>query len=106
VQRISGRLILSCNLTVALIIAPMLKLWAIVYNSEASTLLVILLHLTKNQWTMFALFNKSTSTRIYPIYNKRSLLFVNKKLVNTSSYNISILSLIKFKPLIRFLICH
>jgi len=39
---------LSYNLIVALIIAPMLKLWAIVYNSEASTLLVILLHLTKD----------------------------------------------------------
>ena len=48
-------------------------------------LLVILLHLTKNQWTIFALFNKSASTKIYPIYNKRSLLFANKELVNISS---------------------
>jgi len=40
---------LSCNLTVALIIAPMLKLWAMAYNSEASMLLVTLLHLTKDQ---------------------------------------------------------
>jgi len=32
----------------ALIIAPMLKPWAIAYNLEASTLLVILLHLTKD----------------------------------------------------------
>ena len=55
---------------------------------------------------MFALFNESASTRIYPIYNKRSLLFANKELVNISSYNISILSLTKFKPLIKFLICH
>jgi hypothetical protein len=39
---------LSCSLTVALIAALMLKLWAIVYNLEASTLLVILLHLTKD----------------------------------------------------------
>jgi len=55
---------------------------------------------------MFALFNKSASTRIYPIYNKRSLLFVNEELVNISSCNVSILSLTKFKPLIRFLICY
>jgi len=32
----------------ALIAAPMLKPWAIAYNSEASTLLVILLHLTED----------------------------------------------------------
>ena len=44
----SGRLILSYNLTVALIITPILKLWAIAYNLKASTLLVILLHLTKD----------------------------------------------------------
>jgi len=69
-------------------------------------LLVILLHLTKDQWTMFTLFNKSASTRIYPICNKRSLLFINKELVNISSYNVSMLSLTKFKPLIRFLICY
>jgi hypothetical protein len=49
VQRISGRLILNYNLTVALIAAPILKPWAIAYNSEANTLLVILLHLTKDQ---------------------------------------------------------
>jgi hypothetical protein len=34
---------------------------------------------------MFILFNKSVSTKIYPIYNKRSLLFINKELVNISS---------------------
>jgi len=97
---------LSCNSTIALIAAPMSKLWAIAYNLEASTLLVILLHLTKDQWTIFALFNESASTRMYPIYNKRSLLFANTELVNISSYNISISSLTKFKPLIRFLIYH
>jgi len=52
----------------ALIIAPILKPWAIAYSLEASTLLVILLHLTKDQWTIFALFNESASTKIYPIY--------------------------------------
>jgi len=55
---------------------------------------------------MFALFNKSASTRIYPIYNKKSLLFINKELVNTSSYNIYMSSLTKFKPLIKFLIYY
>jgi hypothetical protein len=69
----------------ALIAAPISKPWAIAYNLEASTLLVILLHLTKDQWTMFALFNESTSTKIYLICNKRSLLFANKELVNTSN---------------------
>jgi hypothetical protein len=44
---------------------------------------------------IFILFNKSTSTKIYPIYNKRSLLFENKEL-----------NLIKLKPLIKFLICY
>jgi len=55
---------------------------------------------------MFALFNESASTRMYLICNKRSLLFVNKESVNISSCNVSMLSLTKFKPLIRFLICH
>jgi hypothetical protein len=72
----SNRLVLSCNLTIALITALMLKLWAMAYNLEASMLLVILLHLTEDQWTMFALFNESANTRIYPICDKRSLLFV------------------------------
>ena len=63
----------------------MLKLWAIVYNLEASMLLVTLLHLTKDQQIIFTLFNKSASTKIYPICDKRSLLFVNKELVNISS---------------------
>ena len=63
----------------------MLKLQAIVYNLEANTLLGTLLYLTKNQQTIFALFNKFTSTKIYPICDKKSLLFVNKKLANTSS---------------------
>jgi len=55
---------------------------------------------------MFALFCKSASTRIYLIYNRRSLLFINKELVNISSYNVFVLSLTKYKPLIKFLICH
>ena len=85
VQRISSRLILNYNSTVALIIALILKLQAIVYNLKASTLLVILLYLTKDQWIIFTLFNKSASTKIYLIRNKKSLLFINKELVNISS---------------------
>ena len=69
----------------ALITVLILKLWAIAYNSEASILLVILLHLTKDQWTIFALFSKSTNTRIYLICNKRSLLFANKESVNINN---------------------
>ena len=34
---------------------------------------------------IFTLFNKSTSTKIYLICNKRSLLFINEELVNISS---------------------
>jgi hypothetical protein len=44
----SGKLILNYNLTVALIVVLILKLWTMVYNLEASILLVILLHLTKD----------------------------------------------------------
>jgi hypothetical protein len=55
---------------------------------------------------IFILFNKSTSTKIYPIYNKRSLLFANKELINISSWSVFILNLIKLKPLIKFLICY
>jgi len=40
---------LSYNLTVALIVALMLKLWAMAYNLEASMLFVTLLYLTKDQ---------------------------------------------------------
>ena len=76
------------------------------YNLEASILLVILLHLTKDQWTMFALFNKSVSTKIYLICDKKSLLFANKELVNINSWSIFMLNLIKLKPLIKFLICY
>ena len=97
---------LSYNLTIALIAALMLKLWAIVYNLEASMLLVTLLCLIEDQWIMFALFNKSTSTRMYLICNKRSLLFVNKELVNINSWSVFMLSLIKLNPLVKFLICY
>ena len=81
----SGRLVLNYNLTVALIVVLMSKPQAIAYNLKASILLVILLYLTKDQWIIFASFNKSASTKIYLIYNERSLLFVNKELVNINS---------------------
>jgi hypothetical protein len=34
---------------------------------------------------MFVLFDESASTKIYPICNKRSLLFVNEESVNTNN---------------------
>ena len=45
----SGRLILNYSSTIALITALILKLWAIIYNLKASTLLIILLYLIKDQ---------------------------------------------------------
>ena len=44
----SGKLILNCNLSMALIAVLVLKLWAIEYNLEASILLVTLLYLTED----------------------------------------------------------
>jgi hypothetical protein len=90
---------LSCNLTIALIAALILKPWA-------STLLVIFLYLTEDQWTIFTLFNESANTKIYLICNKRSLLFANEELVNISSWSVFISSLMKLKPFIKFSICH
>jgi hypothetical protein len=55
---------------------------------------------------MFALFNKSTSTRIYLICNEKSLLFVNKELVNISSWSVFILNLTKLKPFVEFSIFY
>jgi hypothetical protein len=34
---------------------------------------------------MFTLFDESASTKIYLIYNKRSLLFINEESVNISN---------------------
>ena len=91
---------------VNLIIALMLNLWAITQSLDASTLLVTLLHLIKDQYTILALFIMSANTRIQPIYNKRSLLFINKASVNTSRRSMLISSLIYVRPLTRLLICY
>jgi len=61
VQRTSGKLTYKTLSSVDLIAAPILKPCAILYSSEANTLLVIFLHLIKDQWTIFALFEASTS---------------------------------------------
>jgi len=49
VQRISGKLTYKTLSSVDLIIAPILKLCAILYSSKANILLVTLLHLIKDQ---------------------------------------------------------
>ena len=82
----------------------MLNLQAITQSSKASTLLVTLLHLINNQQIILALYNASSNTSTYPIYNKRSLLLVNKALVKVSRYNILMSNLINARPFIRLLI--
>ena len=89
---------------VNLIAAPMLNLQAITQSSKASTLLVTLLHLINNQWIILALYNAFSNTSIYPIYNKRSLLLVNKALVKVSRHNVLMSNLTNVRPLIRLLI--
>ena len=69
----------------ALIIALILKLQAIAYNLKANIFLVILLYLTEDQQIIFILFNKFANIKIYLIYNEKSLLFINKELVNINS---------------------
>ena len=53
---------------------------------------------------MLALYNASSNTSTYPIYNKKSLLLANKVLVKASRRNILISNLINIRPLIRLLI--
>ena len=55
---------------------------------------------------MLALYNVSFNTSIYPIYDKRSLLLVNKALVKVSRCNILMSNLINVGPFIRLLICN
>ena len=68
------------------------------YSSKASTLLVTLLHLIKNQCTILALFIKSASIITKPIWDNRFLLLVNKESINTKSCKMSLLSLINLRP--------
>ena len=104
VQSISGSLIYRICLIVDLIVALILNLQAIVQSSKASTLLVTLLYLVNDQQIILALYNKSSRTKTYPIYNKRSLLLANKALVKTSRRSILISNLINIRPFIRLLI--
>ena len=106
VQSISGSLIYRSYLIVNLITALILNLQAITQSSKASTLLVTLLYLIKDQYIILALFVISINTRIQPICDKRSLLFINKASVNTSRRSILISSLIYVRPLTRLLIYH
>ena len=53
---------------------------------------------------ILALYNASSNTSIYPIYNKRSLLLANKALVKASRRNILMSNLTNIRPLIRLLI--
>jgi len=53
---------------------------------------------------MLALYNASSNTSIYPIYNKRSLLLANKALVKASRRSVLMSNLINVRPLIRLLI--
>jgi len=105
VQSISGRLILRTSLVVALRAPAILKPSTITYNSEASTLLVTLLHLTEVQYSIFARLSLE-SIIIVPICDERSLLFANKALVKTSSLSLLLSSGTNFRPLAGFSICH
>jgi len=55
---------------------------------------------------MLALYNASSNTSTYPIYNKKSLLLANKVLVKASRRNILISNLTNIRPLIRLSICN
>jgi hypothetical protein len=78
--------ICSINSIVCLIEALVSKLWAIPYNSDASTLRVIRLHFVDDQYKMFVLSCLSVSTIIYPICDEWSGLLAKEESVNTSSH--------------------
>ena len=92
-------------LVVALRAPAILKPSTIVYNSEASTLLVTLLYLTEVQYSIFTRLSLE-SIIIVPICDKRSLLFVNKALVKTSSLSLLLFSGTNFRPLAGLLIYY
>jgi len=76
------------------------------YNLEARTLLVTLLHLIELQWRMLALCLLSTSTRTVPIWEERSLLLANKASVKTSKRKELFSRFTKRNPLEEFLIYY
>ena len=84
----------------------MLNPQAIAQSLDANTLLITLLYLIKDQCTILALFIISANTRIQPICDKRSSLFVNKASVNISRRSVLVSSLMYVRPLTKLLICH
>ena len=62
-QRTSGRSISSALSTVDLTEAPISKPYTILYSSEAKTLLMTLLHLVEDQWSILALPVSSASAK-------------------------------------------
>ena len=69
------------------------------YSFKANTLLVTFLYLIEDQYIILALFVKSASAIIKPIWDNRSLLLVNKESINTKSYKVFLLSLINLRSL-------
>jgi hypothetical protein len=98
----SGKLTYRALSSIDLIAVPILKPYTILYSSDANMLLVTLLYLIKDQWTIFALFKASASISIYLIYKARSLLLAKEASVNIRSYIVLISSLTNFKPLFAF----
>ena len=62
-------------------------------------LLITFLYLIKDQYIILALFIKSASAIIKPIWNNKSLLLINKESINIKNYKIFLLSLINLSPL-------
>ena len=90
-----------------------LKLTTMAYNSEASMLRVIRLHLVKLQCIilpviLIELFFRVSliSTTINPIWLKRSLLLAKEALTKIKSFNPSETNFTNRSPLLLFLICH
>ena len=102
VYKVSGILIYRIWLIVDLIIILISNLQAILYNSKARMLYIILLYLTKLQQMILAWFVASISVMIYPIYNKRSLLFIKDISINMTSYRVLISNLTNLRPRFRF----
>jgi len=95
------KILLTVNLIAALILNP----WAIPYSSDASTLLITLLHFINNQWIIFTLFIASARTSTYPIYNNKSLLFAKDASIKASNCKVVTSNLTYVSPLAGFSIC-
>ena len=100
VQSINGRGLCNCSIfsTIALIAAPTLNPWAIMYSSDARMLYIILLHLMDNQWMILALFLPSMSVMTNSICDERSWLFAKEASVKTMSFKDVMSSHTKQRP--------